>query len=153
MARTSGDFVKAAEATIELSVDGGSTWTNYSSYGVTISSSSTAVEATTFKVLDGTSETVDGGGDPAESITIGMIFVKEAGTDLHSVLFDKARAADKSVDVRWSRKDAASGESIFTSSSGKCTSCPPPPFDASNTDVVRIDATIEAASVARSVIA
>lgn len=152
VARTSGDFVKAGEGKVEITQDGGTSWEDVSSFGIAISSSSTAVEATTFKLLDGTSETVDAGGDPTETITVTMIFVKQEGSDLHSVLFDTARASDKSLDIRWSRA-GTSGESMFTSTSGKVTSCPPPPFDAASTDVVRVDAVIEAASVARSVIA
>ena len=146
--RAADDFVKAAEADIEVSTDGGSTWDEYVGYSVTISSTSTAVDTVEFKSLDARTEIVDAGGDPTESITMGIIFTKENAGSLYKLLFDKARASDKSVDIRWSRKDAATGEPRFTTSSGKCTNCPSAPFDADNTGIVRVDVTIEAASVA-----
>lgn len=146
--RTAGDRTNQRLSDVEISVDGGTTWVDYSSYLTAVTPDSAEIESEESRTLDGTVEVDYDETLGTESITIRML-VTEALDGPYDVMYDRVRATDKRFDLRYGAGGYTTGDRQFTTSGGQAVSCPAAAFDSTTKGSVFIEGKLVCDSIGK----
>jgi len=138
-------------AKIEITVDGGTIWTNISGQTNALIPSGAEREIGEFYDAQNDTPTLGAGKLGRHEL---MLRVKYTEADLQAwkLLYD-AKVAATEVMVRWSPKSGLSGDWLYTSDTGYVKSCPLPGQEVESGDPMRVEVGIDVSAVTRSTIA
>jgi hypothetical protein len=136
---------------VEVSIDGGSNWTNISGQTNALTPSGGDRNIGEFYDAQSDNPTLGAGKLGRHQL---MLRVKYTETDAQAwrILYDAKEAATP-VMVRWSPKGGLSGDYLFTSDEGYVVSCPLPGQEVESGDPMRVEVNVDVSDVNRSVVA